>query len=288
MKHLAIFIATLLFFLPASASEENSQLNSALTTQVLIVEAQIFNRQFSEAFYSCASLFFEDRTFPLDLICRAIVLESVMFDREDFHRQEELVNLSATIKSKLVGRKDQTMVWQSLFTGAFWGIVGLNDLRRHSFYTAFKNGYKGLTETKRVSQRDPENRDVYLGLGIYDYYAAVLSKQLWWFPFALGNRDRGIAELTRAAYSSVLAKDPAQLMLAFFYFREKKYDQATSMAQVLIKKYPGCSMTAILMARIFIAQGKTPEAMDQLQTVQRMNPANRMAPLLLEKLMLGQ
>jgi tetratricopeptide (TPR) repeat protein len=279
---------SILFFGVANASEKATDLDPALTTQVLIVEAQIFNRQFSEALFSCTHLFFEDRSFPLNLICRTLVLESAMFDREDFHREEEFKPLVKQVKSILTHQKQSPEIWQSLFSGAFWGIVGLHELRKHSYYSALKNGTMGLAETRRVSKLDPENQDVYLGLGIYDYYAAVLSHKWWWFPFALGDRDRGFAELSRAAYASVFAKDPAQLMLAFFYFREKKYEEAMSLAKVLIKKYPDNSMAGMLMARIFIAEGKTVEAIQQLKMVQKKNPAHRGVPLLLAELKLPQ
>lgn len=284
MRRFLLLYSSIFIFESVNASTPEKDLDPALATQVLIVEAQIFNRQFSEALYSCSNLFFTDRTYPLDLICRVLVLESAMFDREDFHREGEFNSLVKKGRSILGQRKESPAVWQSLFSGAFWGMVGLHELRKHSYFAAFKNGYQGLTETRRVAKMDPENQDVYLGIGIYDYYAAVLSKNLWWFPFALGDRDRGIAELSRAAYSSILAKDPAQLMLAFFYFREKRYKEATMVAKVLLDKYPDNSMVGMLMARIFIAEGKTAEALHQLQRVQQKNPAHKMAPLLLSEL----
>jgi tetratricopeptide (TPR) repeat protein len=280
MRATALLVLASISF-PAQAKNINIELEPALATKILVVEAQILNRQFAEAVYSCTDLFFPDRTFPLNLICQVLVVESAMFDREDFHREEEFKSLASAVKSALSKRADSQNVWMSLFTGAFWGMVGLHDLRKHSFYLALKNGYKGLQETKRVLTIDPYNQDVYLGLGIYDYYSAVLSRQLWWFPFALGDRRQGVSELTRAAYASVIAKDPAQLMLAYFYYSEKRFAESSLILEVLLKKYPNNSMAGVLMARIHLIAGKANDAIFLLNSIRQKIPEHSTAPLFL-------
>ncbi len=96
---------------------------------------------------------------------------------------------------------------------------------------------------KLLNKYHPEIEDSYSGLGIYDYFAA----QLPWFARILsklllglgGDRERGIAELERAAHDGLFTQVEARIFLAIAYLdTEGRYPEALAILKELNARYP--------------------------------------------------
>ena len=89
---------------------------------------------------------------------------------------------------------------------------------------------------------DPENRDVLLGLGIFDYYTAHLSGVLKFLSYLLihpGDKEAGLKKLTLAAKEATYSATEAKSVLLHNYiFLEADFKKALDLADQLTRQYP--------------------------------------------------
>lgn len=130
------------------------------------------------------------------------------------------------------------------FKGGAIGYRGRYYAQKESWFRAATDGlaaYKLLFQCITIA---PFNRDILLGLGYYNYFAAVLPnkypalKPLMSFAPS-GDKKTGILQLKAAAkaarYSGLEAK---VMLLQIYYTFEKNYTEAYNVAKELFQQYP--------------------------------------------------
>lgn len=141
----------------------------------------------------------------------------------------------------------------------------LHSDRRHWFKAA-RDGQQALAAIKEVVKRDPDNDDLYFGLGLFDYLADVVPKQhriLRPFSrlFPKGNKDRGITELERAMRKGqFVSTEAAYALLQVHYVFEKDYQASLRYALWLRARHPDNSIFHVYEGRIFERLGRFREA----------------------------
>lgn len=130
------------------------------------------------------------------------------------------------------------------FKGGSIGFRGRLRSLRESWLKAADDGREALPIVERASNLDPDNKDVQLGFGIYDYYASVipdeypLLKPLMIF-FPSGDKKKGLAELESTARYGKYAKYEAQYFLMTIYYNyENNPYKAFEYAVELNKEFP--------------------------------------------------
>lgn len=144
--------------------------------------------------------------------------------------------------------------------------------RRH-WLKAARDGQNALGALKEVVKRDPDNHDLYFGLGLFDYLADVVPKQhkiLRPFSrlFPKGNKDRGITELERAMkQGQFVATEAAYALLQIHYVFEKDYMASLRYAHWLRARHPDNSIFHVYEGRIYERLGRFREAARTFQEV---------------------
>jgi tetratricopeptide (TPR) repeat protein len=124
-----------------------------------------------------------------------------------------------------------------------------------------------------VVKRDPNNDDLYFGIGLFDYLADVVPRKYKILrPFALffpkGNRDRGLAELDRAmSRGHFVPTETAYSLLQIHYLFEQNYGEALRMVQWLRERYPDNSLFHLYEARIYERMGWVDHASRAFQEI---------------------
>lgn len=115
---------------------------------------------------------------------------------------------------------------------------------RESWLKAADDGREALPIVEYAGNLDPENIDVQLGFGIYNYYADVipndypLIKPLMIF-FPSGDKQKGIEQLRNTAFNGKYAKYEARYFLMTLYYRyERDYYEASEFAKLLLDDFP--------------------------------------------------
>ncbi len=152
------------------------------------------------------------------------------------------------------------------FKGGALGFRGRLYANRGSWIKAANDGRMALPIVQHAFKIAPENFDILLGIGIYNYYAETipekypLVKPLMVF-FPSGDKHKGIRQLTtaalRAQYASVEA---SYFLLQLYYSYERQLDKALEIANALHVRFPNNVVVHRYIGRCYVSQNKWEEA----------------------------
>ncbi len=130
------------------------------------------------------------------------------------------------------------------FLGGSIGFRGRLRIMRESWLKAADDGREALPIVEEAALLDPDNLDVQLGFGIYNYYAEVIPdeypivKPLMIF-FPSGDKKLGIKQLKSTAENGLYAKHEARYFLMNLYYQfEKDWESAQHYAEMLTRSFP--------------------------------------------------
>ncbi len=145
------------------------------------------------------------------------------------------------------------------FKGGAIGFQGRLRFHRNDYLAAANAGRKALPLVQTASSLDPNNYDILLGTGIYNYYAEVIPNE---YPFVKplmlfipsGDKKKGIEQLTAAAEKGKFASvEAAYFLLQIYFFYEKEYGKALTVAASLTRRYPNNMLFHRYLGRLYAA-----------------------------------
>ena len=127
------------------------------------------------------------------------------------------------------------------YLGGALGFKGRFELMQTKWFSSFSLAVKAAKALKTCQKMAPENRDVLLGLGIFDYYTARLSGVVKFISYLFihrGDREEGLRKLHLAAKEAVYSATEAKSMLIHIYlFLEEDFIKSMKLSEELAKKY---------------------------------------------------
>jgi len=112
---------------------------------------------------------------------------------------------------------------------------------QQNWFSSYNLAYDAIQALKTCQKLEPDNKDVLLGLGIYDYYTARLSGVLKFLTYLFlhrGNKDEGLRKLKVAAKEAIYSGPEAKSMLIHIYlFLEEDFSKALPLIQDLRTKF---------------------------------------------------
>lgn len=146
------------------------------------------------------------------------------------------------------------------YLGGALGFKGRFELMKGNWFSSFLLASDAIKALKTCREMAPDNKDVLLGIGTFDYYTARLSgvlKFLTYFLLHRGDRKKGIKKLydaaAHAAYSSTEAKS---VLLHIQLFLEKNFPKALLLASELSSRYDENPRFKTLEGVCFIQMGR--------------------------------
>jgi len=130
------------------------------------------------------------------------------------------------------------------FKGGAVGFRGRLHANRDDWLKAANDGRIALPIVQKAYQLAPNNSDILLGIGIYNYYAAVVPEQypvvkplMLFFPS--GDKQKGIRQLRKASEIATYANiEASYFLLQLLYNYEKAYNEALPIAEKLFRQFP--------------------------------------------------
>ncbi len=124
------------------------------------------------------------------------------------------------------------------------GFRGRLRVMRESWFEAADDGREALPLVELAHKLDPNNVDVKLGFGIYNYLAAVIPDKypivkpvMMFFPS--GNKALGLEQLKEAASVGKYSKYEARyILVTFFYYFENDMNSAELYSRQLVDSFP--------------------------------------------------
>ena len=137
---------------------------------------------------------------------------------------------------------------------------------RGRWLKAVLDGRRALANLNELHRRDPDNDDLYFGLGLFDYLADEVPRQHAFLrPFARflphGDRRRGLAELERAAVRGRFVGTEARYALYQIHFSfEKDFAKALGDARWLCQRHPDNPLFQIAKGKVYAQLALWPDA----------------------------
>lgn len=120
-------------------------------------------------------------------------------------------------------------------------LAGYEATVNRSFFSALRNGSKGVDLHRDLVKKDPTFVDAYLSVGMYEYIVGSLPlavKILVFFGGVHGSKKDGLAAVEKVYREGVYGKDEAGVLLVMLYDREKRRIDSLNVLRDLTKKFP--------------------------------------------------
>ena len=256
MKKIFLIIILLSFSVSAQNQDFDSRVNEGIK--------QIYNIKFSEAEKTFRSVMADYPQHPAGRFFLAMIdWWKIMIDQDNesydevfFQKLEDVIYQCDQILKKKPEDVDALF-----FKGGAIGFRGRLRALRESWLKAADDGREALPIVEEASLLDPDNMDVQLGFGIYNYYADVIPneypmiKPLMIF-FPSGDKEKGIQQLKNTAFNGKFAKYEARYFLLTLYYRyENNLLLADDYAKMLTDDFPDNPSFEKWRGRIAVRRG---------------------------------
>lgn len=183
-----------------------------------------------------------------------IDIENEQYD-DQFHKAlDNVIDLCDELLDE--NKNDVTALF---FKGGAIGFKGRLEAHRSQWLAAANAGRRALPIVREASALDPDNYDILLGTGIYNYYAEVIPEK---YPFVKplllfipsGDRDKGIQQLTKTSQRGKYAAiEATYFLMQLYYLHEKNYGMALSYALTLHERFPNNVLFHKYLGRCYAA-----------------------------------
>lgn len=216
--------------------------DSARASQVRQAQVLAFDERFISADSIYQQIIADNPDDPAGRLFRTGVLFAEMSDAEENLNEPLFMQLLDTVNilsERILDTCDNnTAAWMHLFRGHAKAYRALWESKFGSSLRALKLGLSTIDEYEAGLKRDSTVIDLYAGIGSYHYWKSAKAGVLRWFGIFRNEKDKGIAELCRAADSSLLHRDLARSALIWIWLDRKEYDSAVALAEDFARRYP--------------------------------------------------
>jgi tetratricopeptide (TPR) repeat protein len=178
---------------------------------------------------------------------------------EKVKEYDERLDRTIEVARRRIG-ENRAGPYDFLYLGGALGFKGRFELMRRKWLSSFLLASEAVDALKTCQEMDPNNKDVLLGLGIFDYYTARLSGVLKFLSYLLihrGDREEGLRKLEVAAKEATYSASEAKSVLLHIYlFLEGDPAKALVLADDLAGRYKESPRYPVLQGVCYIRLGR--------------------------------
>jgi tetratricopeptide (TPR) repeat protein len=146
------------------------------------------------------------------------------------------------------------------YLGGALGFKGRFELMKGNMFSSFLLASDAIDALKTCQKMAPNDKDVLLGIGTFDYYTAKLSgvlKFLTYFLLHRGDIKEGLRKLNEAALHAIYSSTEAKSVLLYIeLFSEENFPHALALATDLSNRYTENPRYKTLEGVCFVRMGK--------------------------------
>ncbi len=165
------------------------------------------------------------------------------------------------------------------FYGVTLGVKGRMQLARKDWLGILLTGYKAISYVKKADRLDPNNYDILLAKGVFNYYVGISAGYMQlasWMLNMSGSKELGLQQIEAAAEQARYGKYEAMGLLAFIYlYIEEQYRAALEYCQALHQLFPENPYYTFLLADAHLISGNTRQAAYWVRTLKDSLPGLR-------------
>ncbi len=262
------FITFLLFssfLLPAN--------NREISPAELIVQDGInamYNYEFENAITILDSAWQIDSTHPVPpfVLIAAKWLHTQIREGYDasYEKIDSEVEATLPIYKSLIAQYPENPEYY-LYLGSTYGIRARTALAGKAWLDVLYFGYQGLKYIRKAQDMDSELKDVYMPLGLMEYFACLSAAPVQWGAKLVGlstDCEVGLNHLEIAAKESHYSWIEASNVLTYAYLHiERDFTKAEQIITPLVEQFPGHPYFAFLRGEL-LAKTKKWDELDEL------------------------
>ena len=262
------FITFLLFssfLLPAN--------NREISPAELIVQDGInamYNYEFENAITILDSAWQIDSTHPVPpfVLIAAKWLHTQIREGYDasYEKIDSEVEATLPIYKSLIAQYPEDAEYY-LYLGSTYGIRARTALAGKAWLDVLYFGYQGLKYIRKAQDMDSELKDVYMPLGLMEYFACLSAAPVQWGAKLVGlstDCEVGLNHLEIAAKESHYSWIEASNVLTYAYLHiERDFTKAEQIITPLVEQFPGHPYFAFLRGEL-LAKTKKWDELDEL------------------------
>lgn len=235
-----------------------------------------YNHALKREYFSARALCLQmERDFPGDpsgATGEMVLYQVMMLENDDYEFDAEFSSAARKAEADSLKFFDAGSLndWSYTLLGAAWGVQGIYYLRRDEYWDGLTCGARGLYYMQTAADRNPNNWEARMGIGLFLYYRSAYASLLHlpWFD----QRKRGIAEVEMAGQKRKYLNEVSRIALYYIYMNEKDYDRARAYMDGLIAERPYFVIFYQLAGRAMIYKGDYLDAYNYYLKMQTLDP----------------
>lgn len=229
----------------------------------------VYNLEFEKAHVEFSSLARNYPSHPAGKFFLAMIdwwkilmtIDDESHDDDFINKMDDVIDLCDSLLD--VNENDVSALF---FKGGALGFQGRLRANRNSWIKAANDGRLALPIVQKAYKISPDNYDILLGIGIYNYYASTIPEK---YPivkpvmvfFPTGDKVKGIEQLTKASEKAKFAALEAKyFLLQLSYNYERQYERAYDLSTSLWNRFPNNVVFHRYVGRSSFSLGKFGEA----------------------------
>jgi tetratricopeptide (TPR) repeat protein len=222
----------------------------------------LYNEQFDDAEKLFQNVILKSPSKPIGYFYLAMVtwsrLASGFWSRETVGEYKERIDRAIQVAKSHID-KNIADSYEFFYLGGALGYKGRFEMMKENWLSSFFLARSAIDAFRTCLKMDPNNKDVLLGFGTFDYYTAHLSGLLKFLTYLLvhkGDKEEGLRKLHLAAENAVYAATEAKSMLIHIYlFLEEDLVKALKLTDDLAEKYRQSPRYRVLLGVCYIRLG---------------------------------
>ena len=239
-----LLIATAQDLLSLESGEGPDSKKPKVNEQILRGIDLIYEREFDDAEDLFRKVIAKSQDKPAGYFYLAMVswsrLASGFWSPENVKEFKKRIDRAIEVAEVRV-EKDGADSYDFFYLGGALGFKGRFELMKGNWTSSFFLARNAIAALKICLKMDPDNKDVLLGLGTFDYYTARLSgvlKFLTYFLIHKGDIEKGLKKLTIASKEATYSATEAKSVLLYIYlFGEQDFTKALDLSTELAERY---------------------------------------------------
>ncbi len=253
-------VCFLTVLLSLTAAQES--LNSPARIHVDQAISDLYNYRFDEALQQLDQSAVLDPEHPVTPFLRLAVIwlkTQVEFGPDSSYSVlDKSIETTIPVYEKLIEKHPENPEYR-LYLASTYGMSERVALAKKHWVNIIVAGFKAHRIVLDVADKNPELKDVYMPIGIMEYYACQSPKALQWMASLLGidpDCQAGLDHLKTAAEESYYSWIEASNILTYAYlYIEKDYDAALTWVTPLTETFPGHPFFWFLMGEALAKAG---------------------------------
>lgn len=179
-------------------------------------------------------------------------------------REFRMLMAAAKTKALTLVNANRNDPYAKYYLGSIYSILAAYEASTaRKFWSALRNGSKGIDAHQQVLKLKPDYYDAYLSVGLYNYVIGNLPfpvKALIAMGGVRGNKERGIKELNSIIEHNSDNADDARVMLIGIYQNEGKPEAALAILKDFTSRYPNNFLFRLELASVLSQLNRKDEA----------------------------